>query len=111
MYEQIDEYQQEARKTAIYPNIGSNYVYPTLGLCGESGEVAEKIKKVIRDNNGVISDEIKEALRKELGDILWYIANLSSELNINMSSIASLNIQKLKDRQERNKLKGSGDNR
>lgn len=107
----FNDYQKEARKTAVYPNIGKNFIYPTLGLCGESGEVAEKIKKVIRDNDGIITDEKKELLKKELGDICWYIANLAEELGLDLNDIAEENIRKLKDRQVRNVLKGSGDNR
>jgi len=105
------EYQEEARKTAIYPNLGSNFIYPTLGLVGEAGEVAEKIKKVIRDSNSVVSEEKKQELIKELGDVLWYIANLSFELNLSMEDVALKNLEKLKSRQERNELHGSGDNR
>jgi NTP pyrophosphatase (non-canonical NTP hydrolase) len=105
------EYQEEARKTAIYPNLGSNFIYPTLGLVGEAGEVAEKIKKVIRDSNSVVSEEKKQELIKELGDVLWYIANLSFELNLSMEEVALKNLEKLKSRQERNELHGSGDNR
>jgi NTP pyrophosphatase (non-canonical NTP hydrolase) len=105
------EYQEEARKTAIYPNLGSNFIYPTLGLVGEAGEVAEKIKKVLRDNNGIVSEEKKQELIKELGDVLWYIANLSAELNLLMEDVALKNLEKLKSRMERNELHGSGDNR
>ena len=108
---EFKEYQILARATAIYPNVGSNYVYPTLGLCGESGEVAEKIKKMIRDNEGYVSDEKRELLKKELGDCLWYIANLARELALDLDDIAVTNIAKLKDRQERGVVKGSGDNR
>lgn len=105
------EYQEESRKTAIYPNIGHNLVYPTLGLAGESGEVAEKMKKVIRDNDGIVSPEKKEEIKKELGDVLWYVAQIASELGLSLSDVASFNIEKLKSRQERGMLKGSGDNR
>jgi len=107
----FQEYQEEARKTAIYPNKDNNYIYPALGLVGEAGEIAEKIKKVIRDDNYEITDEKREELTKELGDVLWYIANLSKELNISMEDIAMRNIEKLKSRQERGVLGGSGDNR
>ncbi len=107
----FQEYQEEARKTAIYPNKDNNYIYPVLGLVGEAGEIAEKIKKVIRDDNYEITDEKREELTKELGDVLWYIANLSKELNISMEDIAMRNIEKLKSRQERGVLGGSGDNR
>ena len=105
------EYQKEARKTAIYPNKGNNITYPTLGLCGEAGEVAEKIKKIIRDCNGKVSDVSRQKIHKELGDVLWYISNLASELNLNLDIIAQANIQKLKDRQNRGVLKGEGDDR
>jgi len=105
------EYQEKARETAVYPNIGDNFIYPTLGLCGESGEIAEKIKKIIRDDSGRITKEKKELLVKELGDVLWYISNLSSELDLSLNDVAESNIIKLKDRQNRNVLKGSGDNR
>jgi NTP pyrophosphatase (non-canonical NTP hydrolase) len=107
----FDQYQEEARKTAIYPNVGNNFIYPTLGLCGESGEVAEKIKKVIRDNNGILTDTKTEEIAKELGDVLWYIANICEELNIRMDKVALLNLSKLKKRQEENKVHGDGDNR
>lgn len=104
-------YQKQARKTAIYPQLGHNFVYPVLGLVGEAGEVAEKIKKVLRDEKGKITDEKREELKKELGDVLWYLANLSVELKIPFEKVAEDNIQKLKSRLLRSKLKGSGDNR
>ncbi|MDD2909887.1 MAG: nucleoside triphosphate pyrophosphohydrolase family protein [Candidatus Pacebacteria bacterium] len=107
----FNEYQQKARQTAIYPNKDNNFIYPTLGLVGEAGEVAEKIKKVIRDNNGIITQEKKEEIKKELGDVLWYIANLAHELNIDLEDIAEGNIEKLFSRMERNKVHGDGDNR
>ena len=108
---EFNKYQEESRGTAIYPNIGNNFVYPTLGLVGEAGEIAEKIKKVIRDSDGVITEEKAEELKKELGDVLWYIANLAAELNIKLDDIASSNLEKLSSRRERNKLHGDGDNR
>jgi len=108
---EFGKYQELARSTAIYPDIGRNFIYPTLGLCGESGEVAEKIKKIIRDDAGIVSEEKREMLKKELGDGLWYISNLASELKLDLNDIAEENIRKLKDRQARNVLKGSGDNR
>ena len=107
----FDEYQNKSRKTAIYPKVGENFVYPTLGLAGETGEVAEKIKKVLRDKNGVISEETKVELNKELGDVLWYLSQLASELKISLDDIAESNIEKLYSRLERNKLSGEGDNR
>lgn len=107
----FEEYQDEARKTAIYPNKDNNFIYPTLGLAGEAGEVAEKIKKVLRDNDGIVSEEKKVEITKELGDVLWYVANLSKELGINLEDVAAKNIEKLKSRQQRDELQGSGDNR
>lgn len=105
------EYQKKSRKTALYPDKDNNFVYPTLGLAGESGEVAEKIKKVIRDDGGSLRPETREELKKELGDILWYVAQLSTELGLSMDEVAEKNIEKLYSRLERGKLKGSGDNR
>ncbi|MCD6149746.1 nucleoside triphosphate pyrophosphohydrolase family protein [bacterium] len=108
---EFNEYQKKSRKTAIYPGAGKNYVYPTLGLAGEAGEVAEKIKKAIRDNGGKISDETKDAVRKELGDVLWYVSQVAAELDLLLDDIAKSNIEKLSSRMRRGKLKGSGDNR
>jgi NTP pyrophosphatase (non-canonical NTP hydrolase) len=105
------EYQEKSRKTAIYPNSGENYVYPTLGLSGEAGEVAEKIKKVIRDKKGIIDEETREEIKKELGDVLWYVSQIASELGLSLDEIGEKNIEKLYSRMERGKLSGSGDNR
>ena len=107
----FEEYQKQARTTAIYPDLGNNFIYPTLGLVGEAGEIAEKIKKVLRDGNGEITEEKRSELNKELGDVLWYLANLSVELGISLENIAANNLEKLKSPQERNQLHGSGDNR
>lgn len=105
------EYQEKSRKTAIYPNLGFNFVYPTLGLVGEAGEVAEKMKKVLRDKEGVMTDEKRLELKKELGDVMWYIAQLATELNLDMNDIAQTNIDKLYSRMDRGVLHGSGDER
>jgi len=107
----FETYQINARKTAIYPSLGSNYVYPTLGLVGESGEVAEKVKKVIRDKNGIFDEETLIGLKKELGDVLWYVSNICSELNFSLEDIAEENLLKLEKRSFEGKIKGSGDNR
>ena len=107
----FSEYQQAARQTAIYPDRGKNIAYPALGLAGEAGEVAEKVKKVIRDNGGVVDAATREALKKELGDVFWYIAALCDEVGLDMADVAESNIRKLRDRQQRNALHGSGDNR
>ncbi len=107
----FNSYQQAAAQTAVYPNLGNNFVYPTLGLVGEAGEVAEKIKKVLRDDNGQLSAEKKQELMKELGDVLWYVARLAAELGLELEQVAQYNLAKLTSRQERGKLGGSGDNR
>ena len=109
------EYQKKSRVTAGYPNKDNNFIYPTLGLVGEAGEVADKVKKHIRDDDiktpGELSDAQKIELMKELGDVLWYISQLTSELGGDLEEIAQMNIDKLYSRMERNKIGGSGDNR
>ena len=107
----FNEYQTKSRKTAGYPAIGHAVIYPTLGLVNEAGEVAGKIKKVFRDKDGQISDETREALKAELGDVLWYIAQVAAELELSLDEIAEHNIAKLYDRLERGKIRGDGDNR
>lgn len=107
----FEEYQKLSRETAFYPGKDKNFIYPTLGLAGEAGEVSEKIKKIIRDDAGLLSDDKKTELKKELGDVLWYVAQLSTELGISLDDIAKFNIEKLRSRKERNMLGGSGDNR
>tara|TARA_B100001989_G_scaffold134312_1_gene95113 strand:- start:351 stop:680 length:330 start_codon:yes stop_codon:yes gene_type:complete len=107
----FDNYQIEARKTAIYPNKDKNFIYPTLGLVGESGEVAEKIKKILRDKNGKFDYESKTAIKKELGDVLWYLANLCNELDFTLNEVAEENLEKLNNRLFRGKISGSGDDR
>ena len=107
----INDYQVAALATAIYPNQGANFAYPALGLAGEAGEVADKLKKVIRDNGGVLTDPVRDAVAKELGDVLWYVAVLASEIDYNLSTIAKANLEKLASRQERGVISGSGDNR
>ncbi len=107
---EFDAYQEESRRTAIYPDTGKNYVYPALGLAGEAGEVCEKVKKIIRDKMP-INYEVKAAITRELGDVLWYVAQLASEFDLKLDAIARENIEKLKDRQRRGVLGGSGDAR
>lgn len=107
----FEEYQKKSRKTAQYPDAGSNFVYPTLGLVGEAGEVAEKIKKIIRDDGGEVLLEKKKEIEKELGDVLWYVSQLATELGLSLEEIAEKNIEKLYSRFDRGKLGGSGDNR
>lgn len=106
----FEEYQNKAITTKIYPE-GLAIPYVTLGLMGEAGEVAEKIKKIIRDKNGVINDEDKILLSKEIGDVLWYCAALADELGLRICDVAQQNIDKLEKRKLEGKLSGSGDNR
>ena len=108
---ELSEYQLRSRATAVYPDAGENLLYPTLGLCGEAGEVAEKIKKMVRDDAGVLTDERRASLAKELGDVLWYLAQIASEADLDLGAIAEANIEKLQSRQRRDVLQGSGDDR
>ena len=103
-------YQIEAKKTAIFPS-NKALEYLSLGLVGEAGEVAEKVKKVIRDKGGVFDKESKNAIKKELGDVLWYLSNLCTEFNFNLDDVALLNLEKLKLRAAKGKISGSGDDR
>jgi NTP pyrophosphatase (non-canonical NTP hydrolase) len=103
-------YQRSSRQTAEYPR-EAWLTYPALGLAGEAGEVAEHAKKAIRDDAGTITDERRAAMAKELGDVLWYTAQLASELGLELNAIAYENLQKLLSRQRRGVLNGSGDNR
>lgn len=107
----LNSYQQFALTTAIYPDRGNNLIYPTLGLVGEAGEVAEKVKKVIRDDGGVLNETNKAKIALELSDVCWYMATLASELGISLSEIFNMNVEKLSSRKERGTLSGSGDDR
>lgn len=106
----FDDYQKQSRQTAIYPDLGKNFVYPTVGLSGEAGEVANKIKKLLRKDY-LLTDEYRKELGKELGDVLWYLSQLCSELELSLDAIANENIEKLLKRVKDDKIHGSGDNR
>lgn len=106
----LDHYQQKATKTAIY-GAGNKITYPILGLLGEAGEIANKYKKVLRDNNGELTEEKRDTLLDELGDVLWYCAALANDLETTLSDVANRNIEKLQARAERGTIQGSGDNR
>ena len=114
------EYQRKAMATAIYPSGGiQGIAYAALGLNGEAGEVAERVKKIVRDDEaGNSRDALDKAIAirrddivKEMGDVLWYLAALSHELGVTLEEVAWANVSKLRSRQERNVIKGSGDNR
>lgn len=107
----LNEYQIEAQKTAQYPGKGKDLSYPALGLNGEAGEVADKLKKVIRDNHGEFDAERREDLAYELGDVLWYVADLAVELGYTLETIAHMNITKLASRARRGLICGNGDHR
>lgn len=106
----MNEYQAEASKTAIYPKQYS-IMYPSLGLCAEAGEVANKVKKIYRDEGGVLSVKAQESIASEVSDCLWYLACLASDLGYNLSDLAEANLEKLRDRMERGVIQGSGDTR
>lgn len=111
----VDTYQRLCMERAVYPNVGRNLMYPLLGLLGESGEIAEKFKKLQRDHGIVsydaLSETQKEELAKELGDVCFYLASLSFELGFSFSEVCRLNIAKLADRKARGTLHGDGDDR
>jgi NTP pyrophosphatase (non-canonical NTP hydrolase) len=116
----FDDYQAFTRTTAIYPGNGEKTVeaisYCLFKLCGETGEIAEKVGKLMRGGGGFqaianIDDETRQELAKEIGDCAWYIARLADELGLKLSDVASLNVKKLTSRKERNVLHGEGDNR
>ncbi len=111
----FNEYQEKAYELAQYPQSGANIIYPALGLAGETGEAVDKIKKIWRNqgvsNGKIYTSEQTVELAKELGDVLWYLAAICSELDIELEDVASLNIEKLTSRRERGVIKSEGDNR
>lgn len=94
----FEEYQSLASKTALYPRRLDNLEYPTLGLAGEAGEVANIVKKIQRDHDGILRDEIRAKLKDELGDVLWYISACADELDLTLDEIAEYNVNKLAQR-------------
>ena len=111
----FDEYQKRSAKCdlqeASMDPKSAGFVEKILGLTGEAGETADKVKKIVRDKNGVISDEDRESIIKELGDVLWYVAGLARYLEVPLSEVADKNIKKLESRMKRGVLKGEGDER
>jgi NTP pyrophosphatase (non-canonical NTP hydrolase) len=107
------EYQQSTAKTAVYTGRQSvgGLVYTTLGLTGESGEIANKVKKILRDSEGILTDEVRQKLLAESGDCLWYLSQFITELGGSLEEVAIANIAKLTSRLERGVIQGSGDNR
>ena len=107
----FNTYQTESRKTWGVIPMNHPIVYPTMGLVDEAGEVAGKIKKIFRDKNGQITEEDRQSLKNELGDVLWYLTQICAELGLTLEEVAETNITKIFSRQERGKLGGDGDNR
>ena len=111
----FNEYQRECRKTdvgtAAQDCLEPGWLYYALGIAGETGELMEKIKKLFRDNNGVIDDEFREMIKKEMGDVQWYMARLATWFDIDFDDVATYNIEKLASRKKRGKLHGDGDER
>ena len=106
----LDMYQQVAKQTAIYPREQA-IIYPTLGLTGEAGEVANKVKKIIRDDGNKINEGLVQEISAEIGDVLWYIAVLADDIGCKLSDIANANLVKLANRKEKGTIHGSGDKR
>ncbi len=101
----LNEYQREAQKTSIYP-ASAKIIYPALGLAGEAGEVANQVKKIIRDDRGQLTDDRKKKIIDELGDVLWYCAAVASDLGINLDEVVIANLKKLSDRGNKNLIRG-----
>ena len=107
----FNEYQEKALKNKVY-GYGTEVIYPALGLAGESGEVVDKIKKILRDHGGDFTlPEKRIEIAKELGDVLWYCAAIADDLGFDLNFIAEHNIEKITSRREKGTIKGSGDNR
>jgi len=109
--ESLEEYQIRSRSTWGPVRTDHPLVYPALGLANEAGEVAGKVKKIMRDRGGVVTDADRDALRYELGDVLWYLAQLCTELDLTLTDVARANLDKLADRVARGVLHGDGDHR
>ena len=107
---ELNAYQNEAMKTAIYP-VATAIEYTALGLVSEAGEVAGKVKKMIRDNDGILTEEFRKALMDEYSDVLWYVSEGARALGYSLDAVAAHNLNKLADRQKRGVLQGSGDSR
>ena len=107
----FNDYQDKSRETAIYPNAGNNIIYPTLGLVGEAGEIANKVKKIQRDSHGILSESMRLAILDEMGDAMWYMAQLATEIEVSFEEIAIQNIEKLQLRKQKGTIHGSGDTR
>lgn len=112
---QLSDYQDATDETALYPMAGTGDIvaisYAALGLAGEAGEIANKVKKILRDDNGILTIEKAEAIEGELSDVLWYVARVATEIGSSLDYIGEKNLAKLRDRKARGVIQGSGDNR
>ena len=109
--ENFDVYQRESRKTWNEIPMNHSIVYPTMGMVNEAGEVAGKVKKIFRDRSGEITEADRQALKQELGDVLWYLAQICTELDLSLQEVAEANLNKLFSRLERGQIRGDGDER
>jgi len=107
----FNEYQSKAKETARFPEKETAFIYASLALMGEAGEIAEKIKKVWRDKNRVVGESDREEIKKEMGDVLWYLSQLADQLDIDFDDVAQTNLNKTRSRLARDVINGSGDNR
>ena len=107
----LNEYQKAALRTAAPKQKHNELFHLLLGLVGETGEIAEKAKKIVRDKDSDFSQWDIEDLKKELGDVLWYVAVIADYFDVRLDEVAQLNVTKLADRQNRSMLSGTGDNR
>ena len=111
----LGEYQQAAHRTSLNTKYGEGdvapLIYPTLKLAGEAGEFAEKVGKILRDKGGRITDDDRTALADELGDVMWYVAEVATVLGLDLDDVGARNIDKLRSRAERGVIQGSGDRR
>lgn len=107
----VNEYQKQCLTTADYPVIGARYIYPAIGLSNEAGEILGKLKKVFRDDGGILSEEKRNAIKDEIGDCTWCCATLAHDLGFTLEEVLQRNIEKLENRKQRGVINGSGDNR
>lgn len=107
----LNKYQEEAKLTSKKVIVDGLLAYPAMGLVGEAGEVINKVKKIWRDDGGVVTPERRQEIVQELGDVLWYVAEIASSLNVTLEEVAEYNLKKLQSREDRKLISGDGDNR
>ena len=107
----FNKYQKFVKDNSFYPGKGHNFIYPALGIAGEGGEVCDKIKKILRDEKGKMSNDSKKFIKKELGDVLFYLVAEANELGLDFQDVVDSNIEKIIGRRKRRTLRGSGDER